>query len=307
MTRRRLVFGSFVAVPLVALLCLMLAFAVLLQTGRLPFASGATWFTVTKVGEAHFSDEPTAPFFFLAVGNDGRTGDTVVRGDALHLIGVNPALHSATILDIPRDTAAVIPGHGTDKINAAQAYGGLALEAETVGNLVGVKIPYAITTNFDGFQDLVDGIGGVDVTVPQQMHDQSGSGAEFNAGQTYHMGGGPALAFNRDRHDMARGDLDRSQNQGTFILAALAQLQRNHTGAVGTLRSLALLGAHTQIQGIGLSDLYRLGRLALSLDPANIKNVVIPVGSGVGTRLALEPGASGLFADFADDGVLETH
>jgi len=77
-----------------------------------------TWFTVTKVGEAHFSDEPAAPFFFLPVGNDGRTGDTISRGEAIHLIGVNPAAHAATILDIPRDTAAEIPGYGSDKINS---------------------------------------------------------------------------------------------------------------------------------------------------------------------------------------------
>ena len=170
-TRRRLLVGTLVGTPLCVVLAIALAVGLLLGTGRLPFASGATWFTVTKVGEAHFSDEPTKPFFFLAVGNDGRTGDTVTRGDAIHLIGVNPALHAATILDIPRDTGAAIPGHGTDKINAANTYGGLALEAQTVGNLVGVQIPYAITTDFDGFMAMVDGIGGVDVTVHQDMND----------------------------------------------------------------------------------------------------------------------------------------
>jgi LCP family protein required for cell wall assembly len=306
-TRRHLLLGTFVGAPLCVLLAVALTIGLFLTTGRLPFATGATWFTVTKVGEAHFSDEPTQPFFFLVVGNDGRTGDTVTRGDALHLIGVNPALHSATILDIPRDTGAAIPGHGTDKINAAMAYGGLALEAETVGNMVGVQIPYAITTDFDGFTALVNGIGGVDQTVTQNMNDPDGSGAVFTAGTSYHMDGDTALRFNRDRHDLPLGDLDRSANQGAFIISALAQLRKNNIGAAGTLQALATLGAHTQIQGLGLSDLYRLGRLALSIDPANVKSVVIPVGSGSGTRLQLKDDAAGLFADFADDGVLQTH
>ncbi len=307
MTRRHFLFGAFVGAPLCTLLAIALVVGLFLTTGRLPFATGATWFTVTKVGEAHFSDEPTDPFFFLAVGNDGRTGDTVTRGDGLHVIGVNPAAHSATILDIPRDTGAAIPGHGTDKINAAMAYGGLALEAETVSQLVGVPIPYAVTTDFDGFMALVDGIGGVDVTVNQDMDDPEGSGAVFSAGTSYHMNGDSALRFNRDRHDLPRGDIDRSGNQGAFIVAALAQLQRNNLGAAGTLSAIATLGAHTQIEGMSLTDLYRFGRLALSIDPANIKNVVIPVGSGSGTRLALTGDAAGLFADFADDAVLQTH
>jgi LCP family protein required for cell wall assembly len=306
-TRRRVLVGTIVATPLCAVLALVLVVALFLATGRIPFASGATWFTVTKVGEAHFSDEPTQPFFFLVVGNDGRTGDVVTRGDALHLVGVNPAAHSATILDIPRDTGAEIPGHGTDKINAAMSYGGLGLETETVSKLVGVSIPYAITTDFDGFMALVDGIGGVDVTVNQEMNDPDGSGAVFTAGTGYHMDGDTALRFNRDRHDLARGDIDRSGNQGAFIIAALAQLRKNNIGAAGTLSAVATLAAHTQIQGLGLADLYRLGRLALSVDPANVKNVVIPVGSGSGTQLQTTGDAAGLFADFADDAVLQTH
>jgi len=306
-TRRHLVLGAFVGAPLCVMLAISLIVGLCITTGRLPFANGATWFTVTKVGEAHFSDEPAEPFFFLAVGNDGRTGDTVTRGDAIHLIGVNPAAHSATILDIPRDTGAEIPGHGTDKINAAMAYGGVALQAEAVSKLVGVPIPYAITTDFDGFMALVDGVGGVDVTVNQDMDDPEGSGAVFTAGTSYHMDGDTALRFNRDRHDLPRGDLDRSANQGYFIVSALAQLRKNNLGAAGTLSAIATLGAHTQVEGLSLPDLYRFGRLALSIDPVNVKNVLIPVGSGSGTRLEVTGEGAGLFADFADDAVMQTH
>ncbi len=51
------------------------------------------------------------------------------RGDAIHLIGVNPTTHQATILDFPRDTGLPIPGHGTEKVNTAHVYGGAALQA----------------------------------------------------------------------------------------------------------------------------------------------------------------------------------
>ena len=58
---------------------------------------------------------------------------------------------------------------------------------------------------------------------------------------------------------------------------------------------------------MGWADAYRLGRLGLSLDPQNVRNLVIPVGSGVGSRLALLGNARDLFNDFADDAVLQRH
>jgi hypothetical protein len=62
-----------------------------------------------------------------------------------------------------------------------------------------------------------------------------------------------------------------------------------------------------QMENVSYQELYRLGRLALTIDPANIKNVVIPTGGGSGTNLAPGPGIDSLFADFRDDGVLQSH
>ena len=126
------------------------------------------WFTVTKTASADYTPGPERPVFILAIGNDGRPGETSTRGDAIHLIGVNPTTHQATILDFPRDTGLPIPGHGVDKVNASHVYGGAALEAQTIGNAVGVQIPYVIDTNFDGFIGMVDDMGGLQVNVPER-------------------------------------------------------------------------------------------------------------------------------------------
>ena len=115
------------------------------------------------------------------------------------------------------------------------------------------------------------------------------------------------LAFNRNRHGFPTGDLKRSENQGYFILETLRQLAGQRPGPAATLGLLANLGRHARLVGLGWADAYRLGRLGLSLDPANVRNVLIPVGSGVGTRLAVQPSARDLFADFADDAVLQRH
>ncbi len=305
MTRRGRWVLALATAPVALILAVGGALGLWLATGRLPLAGGAVWFQVAKVGEAHFADAPDRPVFMLVVGNDARAGVGGARGDALHVIGVNPALGRATILDIPRDTGAAIPGHGTDKINAAFAFGGIERQAQAVGQLVGVDISYAITTNFAGFIGMVDEIGGLDVNVPMRMSDRN-TGAFFEPGPQ-HLNGEKALAFSRNRHDFPTGDLQRSANQGYLILSALATLRGRGTGAAATLHAVSVLARHTETKGLGLADLYRLGRLGLSIDPAQVRNVVIPVGSGRGTRLALLPSAAGLFADFRDDAVLQSH
>jgi LCP family protein required for cell wall assembly len=303
--RRHPILAATLLAPLVVALALVGSFMLWLHGVRLPFASGAVWFKVTKTASADYSSTPDRPVFILAIGNDGRPGDTSTRGDAIHLIGVNPAQRKATMLDFPRDLGLPIPGHGMDKVNISHVYGGPRLEAQTIGNAVGVQIPYAIDTNFPGFISMVDDMGGLTVNVPERMHDPN-SGANFEAGPN-HFDGHQALSFARNRHQFPTGDLKRSENQGYLIIQALAQLRADNTGPIGTLKLLANLGRHAELVGIGIDDLYDLGRLGLSIDPGNVRNVVVPISAGSGSRLSLGPGAGSLFADFADDAVLQSH
>jgi hypothetical protein len=108
--------------------------------------------------------------------------------------------------------------------------------------------------------------------------------------------------------DYPTGDIKRTEMGGYLILAALATFEARHTDAAGTLNLLAALARHARLDGgTSLVDLFRLGRLALSLDPNNIRNVVLPVGQGPGTILIPTPDAKGLLEDFADDAVLDNH
>ena len=130
-------------------------FAAWLAGIRVPIASGATYLRVEKIaplaGANRVAGGPTTPFFILLVGNDFRPGVPGSRGDALHLLGVNPKLKQASMLDIPRDTC-----WQGDKINAANTHGACA-SATAVGGLVGVPVSYVVQVNFDGFTNLVDG------------------------------------------------------------------------------------------------------------------------------------------------------
>jgi LCP family protein required for cell wall assembly len=272
---------------------------------RIPFASGATYLTVSKlkpVDNAVRTGGPNAPFFVLLIGNDSRPGVGGARGDALHLMGVNPKLHKATMLDIPRDTC-----WDGDKINVGNATGGAAKQAEDVGGLVGVSVGYAVDVDFDGFLALVDGVGGFQMDVPTAMHD-SYSGAYFVPGPQ-HFSGIAALSFSRDRHDFPQSDIIRTGNQGLLILAAIKQLQHSMDSAGGQFRLISLFYSqmleHAELHNLGIGDLYHLGRVLEQIPVSQIRSVTIPIGGG--NCLSLGSSAPGLFADFRDDAVLESH
>lgn len=302
--RRRTVLLTLVGPPLCGVLLACMVMAAWVGMG-LPLAKGETWFTVQKVppvaGASFTSGQPDGVQFFLVVGNDSRDPNGVGLGDAIHVIGVNPQAKAATIIDIPRDTAV----GGGGKVNSVLAQGGLGQFTQTISNFVGVPIKFSMTTNFAGFTDMMDEFGGIDVNVQQPMHDEN-SGADFDPGPQKLNGPG-ALAFSRDRHSFAEGDIKRTENQGYLIITALQNLQQRAVGAGGVLNLLGNVGRHVQMENVSFQDLYRLGRLVLTIDPANVKNVVIPTGGGSGTNLTPGAGIDSLFADFRDDGVLQSH
>jgi anionic cell wall polymer biosynthesis LytR-Cps2A-Psr (LCP) family protein len=138
------------------------------------------------------------------------------------------------------------------------------------------------------------------------MNDPN-SGAFFEPG-VHHMDGHAALAFSRNRH-IGSGDLTRTYNQGVLILAGLRKLRADQ-GPTSVFRTLNVLLRRARVDGVGPMDLYRLGRLALSIDPASVRNVVMPARLGqVGAAsvVFVGPGADSLFADMRDDAVLQTH
>jgi LCP family protein required for cell wall assembly len=269
---------------------------------KVPLASGATYIRVEKLAngdaDAAAAAGPTSPFFIALIGNDERPGVDGARGDALHLVGINPKLHKATMLDVPRDTC-----WAGDKINTANSNGGAAAQADALGGLIGVPVSYAVGVNFDGFIRLVDSVGGFEMDVPTEMSD-SYSGAYFQPG-VQHMSGDAALRFSRNRHDFPQSDIVRTANQGLLIIAGIAEMQKDAQTAGGQFKLIKSLYQHAQLANLGVTDLFRLGRIMYDIPVKNIRNLTIPVTNG--SCLGLSGDAPGLFADFADDGVLQTH
>ena len=295
--------------PPAAVVVLMAALVLAVSTlvAMVKATPGHADFEIHKVDAAAFVPGIDGTIFILAVGSDARPGQTQARGDAIHVIGLNAKAGRATILNIPRDTYINVPGHGVDKINSSFYFGGPELMAKTVGQLVGVPIAFVISTDFVGIKAMTDELGGLDIDVPVAMNDTL-SGAVFPAGPR-HMNGDEVLAISRNRH-LGSGDFTRTENQARVILATLAKFRAEQPGARRVLTYLGVLARHTGLHKVGLVDLYRLGRLALAIDPANIRSVTMPGSAGqagAASVVFVGPSAPGVFADFADDGLLESH
>jgi LCP family protein required for cell wall assembly len=248
------------------------------------------------------------PIFILALGSDARPGQNIVRerSDSIHIIGVNPARHAASILGFPRDSFVPIPGHGTNKITTAMSFGGPSLTVKTIENLTGIHINFFLVTSFQGLKNMVDSIGGVTVKVPFPMHD-SFSGANFDPG-VHHLSGPQALAFARDRHDVPGGDLGRSANQGRLFLAALGEFRKDFKKDPSVVLQWMGAGLRNVSTDLPLQEILKLAFTAEQVSPSNVKNVVVPSrGGSAGTESVVfinDSAAKPLFANMKKDGLL---
>ena len=103
------------------------------------------------------------------LGSDARPGETSSRSDSILLVRIDPARQQIAELSIPRDLRTEIPGYAPTKINAAYAYGGPPLAIRTVENLTGVKVNHVVLVNFQGFEKLIDALGGVTIVNPTKI------------------------------------------------------------------------------------------------------------------------------------------
>ena len=93
------------------------------------------------------------------------------RTDSIILVYVPSGGGKSALISIPRDSYVPIPGHGSNKINAAFAFGGPKLLVETVEQVTDLRIDGYLEVGFAGFVGVVDSLGGVDICVPFHMND----------------------------------------------------------------------------------------------------------------------------------------
>ncbi|MFQ6171479.1 LCP family protein [Oryzobacter sp. R7] len=155
---------------------------------------------------------------YLVLGADTRPGDAG-RSDVIVLVHVPQDAETIQMIHFPRDLYVSIPGHGKNKINAAYAFGREPLLVETMENLLKVRIHHVVRTDFEGFENMTDAVGGVRVYA-EEGSDGTGNGGEVVIRKGWNdLNGEQALAFVRERYTLSEGDISRGRRQLAFIKA----------------------------------------------------------------------------------------
>lgn len=152
------------------------------------------------------------------IDKDAFTG----RSDTILVGRLDPKANSLRVISIPRDTEVLVPGYGTQKINAANALGGPNLAMATVSSFLDVPIDHFVVLNVHGLVDLVDELGGITLEVPKRMQYMDWTAKlkiDLEPG-VHTLTGNQSMGFVRFRHD-ALGDIGRVQRQEIFLRAVL--------------------------------------------------------------------------------------
>jgi len=174
--------------------------------------SGTNYLLVGSDSRAGLTDAEAA-----AIGSDKETLGQ--RTDTIMLIHVSAGGGTSAVVSIPRDSYVPIPGHGSNKINAAFAFGGAKLLTQTVEQATGIRIDGYLEIGFGGFAKVVDSLGGVDVCVPTAIKDTM-TGLDLAPG-CQPMDGRTSLMYVRTRYTDPRGDLGRAERQRAFLSAVV--------------------------------------------------------------------------------------
>ena len=210
----------------------------------------------------------------VVMGCDIRKDD-VGRSDTLFVVMLDKSNKNAALLSVPRDTRVKVKGHGWDKINSAFAYGGHKLTQETVQEFLGIKLHNYVVVDFQGFKDLVDVIGGVDIDVEKRMYyydPYANFEIDLRPGKQ-HMDGKTAMQYVRYRDE--EGDIGRIRRQQKFIMALYQQIASKNIIA-------KMPGVSKQIMSmvktdLSLKEMVELGKVMRDmLEKDGLKMAMVP-------------------------------
>lgn len=205
--------------------------------------------------------------------------NTPGRSDLMMLARWDFDYRTLSVVSIPRDTRVRIPGRGYHKINAAHSMGGPALAARTVEAFVGVRPDRTMVLNFDGFEQVIDAIGGVTLAVDRDMdYDDNWGDLHIHLKKgPQHLNGKQAMGFVRFRKSKkgaGESDLKRVQRQ-QVLLDAVKQRMKNPVALVRAPFALDALRRNLR-SSLSFGQLLCLGLAAARVPPQNQRMTTLP-------------------------------
>ena len=208
------------------------------------------YYTKENSSSLAVSDITSKPFNILISGNDSFGSlDENSRSDVDMLVTINPVTSTILLTSIPRDSYVkevcndYACNYGVyDKLTHTGIYG-VDTTKDTIENLLDIDINYVYRVNFTSMIDIVDALGGVDVTVPKGMAVSkfyTNSNLEGVHEGENHLEGKRALAYSRERKAYLDGDLQRARNQqqvlqAMFKKATSPEIIKNYTSLLKAL------------------------------------------------------------------------
>jgi polyisoprenyl-teichoic acid--peptidoglycan teichoic acid transferase len=184
-----------------------------------------------KLGNNLARTDPGKPQTIMLIGSDkrnktARDAGGGARSDTILLVRLDPSKRATAMMSLPRDLKVQIPGHGTDKINAAYELGGPKLTLQTVKLLTGLQVNHVINVDFRGFVEGIDAIGCVFLDIDRRYFNNDNSATSYAAIDVkpgyQRVCGRRALDYARFRHE--DNDLVRSARQQNLLREAKQQV-----------------------------------------------------------------------------------
>ena len=237
-----------------------------LPSEQIANTSGTNWLLVGSDSRQGLSEKDVE-----RLGTGGDLGTT--RTDTIMLLHL-PLHGKPTLVSIPRDSYVAVPGYGYDKINAAFAYGGAPLLAQTVEESTGLHIDRYAEIGMGGLANVVDAVGGVEICVQEPIDDPLANISVQPGCQK--MDGATSLGYVRTRAT-AQGDLDRVMRQRDFLGAMLDKVT-SPAVFLNPFRLVPLLWTVPTMFSVGEGDhIWNLARIPLAMR-GGINAETIPLG-----------------------------
>ena len=190
----------------------------------------------------------------LLIGADTMSGKSA-RSDTMILMSINNIKKRIVFTSFMRDTYVSIPGRKNNRLNAAFAAGGPTLLIKTIKQNFDIDIDYYVMVSISSFEQAVDVIGGIDLTVNGDNYNyfKSWNGIKglteaeaTNGTHTVHLNGGKALAYARSRN-FSNGDFTRTLHQRDLLLQFASQCKQKSLSDLHNLLKSVLPYVQTNI------------------------------------------------------------